>query len=693
MSVTVNNAGVLPYAFYNNTIYFLLGREHKEVGWTGGDKLSDFGGAVELEHKQQATLNEFGAVYDEYPMVTAATEFWEETLGLFFTEKETYDLLKKQNGIVVKGAHYYEHLLRVDYNPFWIELFRNAYNYVLSCAVPYPGPGGKTGVFMYIPSCPKGYTEKTEIRWVSYADIKNEVDNYSQATSEYRPELIGTLKKLFQDPLFPKLLDEASIFVDPHKIGFIAPTEAEKILPTEEYKWPNFYPEKDKVSGAPGLITTITSQYGALLKSLPIVVTNPKLAAMFNYIDYNNQFHYEVKNFIYLKAVPDSGTKNEAPILAKSYWTNKYCPLSDGSLTNKVLGSGSYGTAYSVTGPMTKCCSKPLKFVVKSITKAIDSKQLTDIQLDSPFAETIVPKKKTDIFATEVGSLALTNYLATNSVSYNLPYFYGSALCNLDNTTYMYMQEFSTKFDHATIVDNEIDSLILQGMMAIRALYKVKLVHGDINNLNLAFNLLPATTTKQPVYKYNNTYYVGPATNKVLSFIDFGMGFVKGLLESTERLEKDKQRINNNVNWNNTVVNNVLKGDAYAAYKGYYVANPLQENAAYLRRHLLDLYLLFDTFTKKFGISKMTDMNKNVKDPMLKIFSNPMYYANHTNLISGKVTSNMDEVMIYYWDVLIKDLKFSPSIKVYDEIEFQKLNPADLMFLGNLDAVQDTKII
>jgi len=678
MSVpTVNNAGVLPYAYYNNTIYFLFGREHKEHGWSGGDKFSDFGGAVEHKHKDPSTLSEFGATLEDYPMITGATEFWEETLGLFYNKKETFKMLKDQKGIVVKGSNYYEHLLKVDYNPFWVELFRNAYNYVLSCAVPDTKKIG----YMKIPSCPEGFTEKTEIKWFSYADVKEAVETGLPKSAEYRPELIGTLAKLFKMPEFAKLLDEASIFKDPSTVGFVAPVEPEKILPSEEYKWPDFYPEKTLINK--GLVNSLTNHFSFLLATLPFIVKNPKEAQMFNYIDLINQLHYETKQFIYLKAVPGAGIK-EAPVLNKAYWTNKYCPLADKSLTTTILGSGSYGTAYSATGPMTKCCGVPIKFVVKSTNKPPESSQLGFIQIDIPFADSIVPsgQKKTDIFATEVASLAFTNYLVTHSICYNLPYFYGAAHCVTDSNTYMYMQEFSTKFDSSKgkINDDEVSSMLLQGLMAIYALYKVKLVHGDINKDNLAYNLLEPAVTKRPVYKCDGKYFVGPLTNKILYLIDFGMGFIKDKLEPTYRLEKDKDRINNNINWTNQLkpFSTIIKSPAYEAYKGYFVNNSTNENAAFLRRHLLDLYLLFDTLNQKVGVTKMASANAAIRDYFMPYFANPVHFVSIAK-------EPMDKLMETIWKKIFEEIGKNTTVLVMDETEVQKLNPADLMFLGNLD--------
>ena len=288
-----SGAGVLPYAFFNNTIYFLIAREHKEAGWSGSNTFSDFGGSVEAKHKSPEVLAEYGAQSNEYATITAAVEFWEETMGLFYDSHQTFKMLTDQKGIKIASGSYLEHLLRIEYNPFWVEIFKNAYNYVLSCAVP---SSKKIGM-MNIPSCPEGFTEKTEIKWISYLDLKNAVDS-SNAT--YRPEFRNTLKNLFKDTNFQKLLLDASIFKDTSKTGFIAPVSSEPILPQIEYQWPNFYPsKKELVSDV--LINSLKTQYHHLLVQLPFIKNNEKMAQMFHYIDQINQYHQEVKMYVYLK--------------------------------------------------------------------------------------------------------------------------------------------------------------------------------------------------------------------------------------------------------------------------------------------------------------------------------------------------------------------------------------------------------
>ena len=71
----IYSAGVLPYTIHKDTIYFLLGRDSE-------NKWSDFGGRVEPKDKGD---------YD----VTAAREFYEETLGSVYDYDYTKKILKK----------------------------------------------------------------------------------------------------------------------------------------------------------------------------------------------------------------------------------------------------------------------------------------------------------------------------------------------------------------------------------------------------------------------------------------------------------------------------------------------------------------------------------------------------------------------------------------------------------------------
>ncbi len=87
--------------------------------------------------------------------------------------------------------------------------------------------------------------------------------------------------------------------------------------------------------------------------------------------------------------------------------------------------------------------------------------------------------------------------------------------------------------------------------MTVISFYKIKMINEDIKSRNYVFSLIP--TIKRPVYKYHNQYYIAPFTNTILYLIDFGTAFIKDLIEPNIRIEKDRCRIFNDINWDNNL--------------------------------------------------------------------------------------------------------------------------------------------
>lgn len=141
--------GVLPYAHHQGTRYYLLGKEHLETGWDGSGKWSDFGGDPEGEE----------------PYIGAAREFYEETMG-FFGNLEELKLLVR-NGIRVQVGGGYTFLVEIPFDPNVSILFERVHRYFLQCASMHKQKKG----YMFIPSCPSGMYEKTDIRWIKEADL------------------------------------------------------------------------------------------------------------------------------------------------------------------------------------------------------------------------------------------------------------------------------------------------------------------------------------------------------------------------------------------------------------------------------------------------------------------------------------------------------------------------------------------
>jgi len=132
------SAGILPYTIRDKTLYYLLGRDWRDEGW------SDFGGKVE-DKDNNNVLN------------TAIREFYEETMGSVLSETE---LVSKMNNNIkfiksttLNGSPYFMYFVYVndeDYNKY----FEKIYNF-----------------FIYMNVNDQRYIEKCEIRWVCSSDI------------------------------------------------------------------------------------------------------------------------------------------------------------------------------------------------------------------------------------------------------------------------------------------------------------------------------------------------------------------------------------------------------------------------------------------------------------------------------------------------------------------------------------------
>lgn len=141
-------AGILPYTVYNDTIYFLIGKNAYEKTW------SDWGGLCEK-------------VIDEMnPLKTAAREFYEETIGSVLSYDEAFSLLNSSNYILVntestKGLPYKMYIIKVVYKNYktYFDKLLSFCNYI---------------------KVDKKFTEKSDMMWIS-ADTLLE---FSKETSD-----------------------------------------------------------------------------------------------------------------------------------------------------------------------------------------------------------------------------------------------------------------------------------------------------------------------------------------------------------------------------------------------------------------------------------------------------------------------------------------------------------------------------
>jgi len=131
-------AGVLPYTFYQNTLYFLVGKDIRDNSW------SDFGGKAEAEDKD--TLD------------TAMREFYEETCGVVMDLKALKARFAgRSNRVMVSatqnGHPYYMYALQVPFTPH----LRSTYRKLLA--------------FMRYRKLYKKNIEKTDMQWVCLDDL------------------------------------------------------------------------------------------------------------------------------------------------------------------------------------------------------------------------------------------------------------------------------------------------------------------------------------------------------------------------------------------------------------------------------------------------------------------------------------------------------------------------------------------
>lgn len=127
-------AGILPYTFYNGTVYLLLGKDVRDNFW------SDFGGKNEPAD-------------DGRPLNTAIREFYEETCGIIMDLKSLRNrmsnaacTLQSQTQI---GKTYYMYTLEIPYNSTYRSIYRKFLAYMRH-------------IKMFRKKC-----EKVDIKWVS----------------------------------------------------------------------------------------------------------------------------------------------------------------------------------------------------------------------------------------------------------------------------------------------------------------------------------------------------------------------------------------------------------------------------------------------------------------------------------------------------------------------------------------------
>ena len=142
-------AGILPVAFHNNKIYFLLSRETIDVKYRDAGKWSDFGGSREK---------------DEDLKTTAIREGFEESDGIFGNQKDIEYLIDNSLIKKLRVNHYTTYIIQVPYVKDLPKVFRENYLHVL-----------KTNKKKVLE--PNGLYEKDMIKWVELKKLKDFVPN------------------------------------------------------------------------------------------------------------------------------------------------------------------------------------------------------------------------------------------------------------------------------------------------------------------------------------------------------------------------------------------------------------------------------------------------------------------------------------------------------------------------------------
>ena len=136
-------AGVLPVAFKDERLHFLVG---EDVRVCGG--LADFGGKAEKRLDRGLVRN------------TAAREFYEETLGLSITSEEMVARLNDSSrNLSLRGR-------TANGNPYIMFL----------CEVPFVGEIStmfrKFSAFLRFKGVQKSLVEKTSVEWLTYEELE-----------------------------------------------------------------------------------------------------------------------------------------------------------------------------------------------------------------------------------------------------------------------------------------------------------------------------------------------------------------------------------------------------------------------------------------------------------------------------------------------------------------------------------------
>ena len=158
-------AGILPITWYDGTALFLVGQDLRD------NTFSDFGGKCERVDKNDAVN-------------TSVREFYEETLGMVLPAKALRQRMQATNCLCLRsktqnGHPYYMYVVEVAYMPH----LRNAFH--------------KTLAFLKYRNLHKMYVEKTDVRWVTWQTLCEELPKRSVFASTIEQHK-GLLERVVQ---------------------------------------------------------------------------------------------------------------------------------------------------------------------------------------------------------------------------------------------------------------------------------------------------------------------------------------------------------------------------------------------------------------------------------------------------------------------------------------------------------------
>ena len=219
-----------------------------------------------------------------------------------------------------------------------------------------------------------------------------------------------------------------------------------------------------------------------------------------------------------------------------------------------------------------------------------------------------------------------------------------------------------------------VPPVIFQAFMAINALNKIGMTHGDLTRDNIG--LIDIGRPMRAMYIYGGKYYISRIeTNYVTCLTNYSSSFIKDKVEPMGITDKDIRYQNTNINrgsWINPF--KILKFERnITTYRGYYKDKKV-DRCADLRRVLYDFYRLFTNWTtlSTIGIIECSRY-------LLDIFANPIHHLKNMH-------SPIDTIYNQIFMITLNNFIKIGYVQEFTPEEFSKLpDDSNVVFMGNLD--------